>query len=117
MIKSIAFIAYPAKDVQASRRFYEGVLGLKMTHEFGGMWFEYDLGDATFALCSADADHPVPVKGAVVGFEVTDLDSEVTRLKQSGVKFKNEVGDTPVCRFIIALDPDGSEVMLHQRKA
>lgn len=117
MIKSIAFIAYPAKDVQVSRRFYEDTLGLKMTHEFGGMWFEYDLGDATFALCCADEDHSAPVKGAIVSFEVTDLDDEVARLKQKGARFKNDVVDTPVCRFIVVLDPDGSEVMLHQRKA
>jgi len=75
-----------------------------------------DVGDTTFAIAPADADHPVPVQGAVLAFEVSDLDSEVERLKQSGVKFQREVSETPVCRFAVILDPDGSKVIIHKRK-
>jgi predicted enzyme related to lactoylglutathione lyase len=116
MIQSVAFIAYPVRDIAQSRRFYEGVLGLKLTHEALGVWFEYDLGDTTFAITTADGDHPVPVRGAVVAFEVTDLDAEVGRLQRLGVSFRREIIETPVCRFAIILDPDGSEIILHKRK-
>lgn len=116
MIQSIAFLTYAVSDITAARHFYEEILGLKLTHEFGGEWFEYDVGDTTFVISAADADHPVPVRGAVLAFEVSDLDAEVARLRQRGVAFRGEITETPVCRFAIILDPDGSEIIVHKRK-
>ena len=104
-------------NVALLRRFYEEVLGLKLTHEALGEWFEYDLGDTTFAITKADEEHPAPVRGAVVAFEVSDLDAEIARLQKVGVRFRGEITETPVCRFAIILDPDGSEVILHKRKS
>ena len=116
MITSLAFIVYPVSDIAAARKFYEEILGLRMTHEFGGEWFEYDLGDTTFAITSTDPDHPVPVRGALVAFEVADLDAEITRLKSTAVTLASDTKETPVCRFVTLRDPDGSEIILHQRK-
>ena len=116
MIHSVAFFVYPVSDIKAARHFYEDILGLKLSHEFGGVWVEYDVGDTTFAITVADADHPVPVQGAAVAFEVADLDAAVAGLRQRGVAFRQEVSETPVCRFAIILDPDGSPVILHQRR-
>lgn len=116
MITSLAFVLYPVSDIAAARNFYENVLGLRLTHEFGGAWFEYDLGDTSFAICTADEAHPVPVRGALAAFEVNDLDAEVERLKGLVLSPIPAVADTPVCRFLSLRDPDGSEVMLHQRK-
>ena len=116
MIQSIAFFVYPVSDIRVARHFYEDILGLKLGHEFGGEWVEYDVGDTTFAITAADADHPVPVRGAAVALEVADLDAAVARLHQRGVAFRQEVSETPVCRFAIILDPDGSPLIIHQRK-
>jgi catechol 2,3-dioxygenase-like lactoylglutathione lyase family enzyme len=116
MIKSLAFIVYPVTDLAATRRFYEGSLRLRLTHEFGGDWFEYDLGDTTFVLTSADAEHPAPVRGAVAAFEVDDLEAEVSRLRDLAVPLAHAITETPVCRFATVRDPDGSEVILHQRR-
>jgi predicted enzyme related to lactoylglutathione lyase len=116
MIQSLAFVAYPVSVIARSRHFYEEILGLKLTHQALGDWFEYDLGDTSFAITTTDKDHPVPIRGAVVAFEVSDLDAEVDRLRKLGVMFHGDITETPVCRFAIALDPDGSEVILHRRK-
>src|SRR5256885_5790134 len=116
MIQSIAFLTYAVTDIKAARHFYEEILDLKLTHEAGGEWFEYDVGDTTFAISAADAEHPVPVRGAVLAFEVSDLDAEVARLHKLGATFQRENTETPVCRFAIVLDPDGSEVIIHKRK-
>jgi predicted enzyme related to lactoylglutathione lyase len=115
MIQSIAFVLYPVSDIKASRHFYESQLGLKLTSEFGGQWFEYDIGAGTFAICKGDEQHPVPVRGAVVALEVDDIQAEVARLKKLGVKLGMDITQTPVCRMATVRDPDGSEVMLHQR--
>lgn len=115
MIESLAFVAYPVSDIARSRHFYEEILGLKLTHQALGEWFEYDLGDTTFAITTTDKDHPVPIRGAVMAFEVSDLDAEVARLRKVGVKFRGVITETPVCRFAVILDLDGSEVILHRR--
>jgi catechol 2,3-dioxygenase-like lactoylglutathione lyase family enzyme len=116
MIQSIAFLTYAVSDIKAARHFYEDILGLSLTHEAGGEWFEYDVGDTTFAISAADAEHPVPVLGAVLAFEVSDLDVEVARLQHRGATFRRGITETPVCRFVTVLDPDGSEVIIHKRK-
>lgn len=48
MIKSIAFTLYPARDLARARDFYERLLGLRLSRDFGGTWIEYDLGMARF---------------------------------------------------------------------
>src|SRR5258708_10617252 len=111
MIHAIAFLAYAVSDLNASRHFYEDILGLKLTHEAGGEWFEYDVGDTTFAISAADAEHPVPVRGAALAFEVSDLDAEVARLKKWCAKFRGGVTATPVFRCPIRLEPDGTEAI------
>ena len=116
MIQSIAFLTYAVSDITAARHFYENILGLKLTHEAGGEWFEYDVGDTTFAISAADAEHPAPVRGAVLAFEVSDLEAEIARLQKRGAKFRREITETPVCRFAIVLDPDGSEIIIHKRR-
>src|SRR5687767_13196013 len=107
MIQSIAFLTYAVSDIKAARHFYEDILGLKLTHAAGGEWFEYDVGDTTFAISAADADHPLPVRSAVLASEVSDLEAEIARLQQRGARFRRELTETPVCRFAVVLDPDG----------
>jgi predicted enzyme related to lactoylglutathione lyase len=116
MIQSIAFFAYAVSDIKTARLFYENTLGLTLARESGVEWFEYDIGDTTFAITTADDEHPVPVRGAVVGFEVPDLEAEVIRLRKLGASFRGEATETPICRFAILLDPDSNEIIIHQKK-
>ena len=52
-IKSIAFVGIPVTDMERARKFYEGVLGLKMSDGMGhGKWIEYAIGDDTLAIGS-----------------------------------------------------------------
>ena len=51
--KNIAFTGIPVTDIKRARAFYEGVLGLKASGEFGdGVWIEYDIGADTLAIGS-----------------------------------------------------------------
>lgn len=117
LIKGLAFFVYPVSNLPVARAFYEGRLGRRITRSFNDEWFEYDLGDTPFAIARADETHPVPARGAVVAFEMHDLDEAVARLKVHGVLFRQDIFETPVCRAAIALDPDRNEVILHPRKA
>ena len=117
MITEIAFTGTPVTDIKRARAFYEGTLGLKPTMESaGGLWVEYDIGAGTFGIGSYGDDWKPSPEGTCVGFEVDDLDAEVSRLKSKGVAVPVDVTDTPVCRFAIVSDPDGNRLMLHKRK-
>ena len=117
MIQSIAFLVYPVADMKRARDFYERILGLKTENSFSDEWIEYDIGGTTFAITTMDADHKPAAGGAVVAFEVDDLNTAMARLKADGVQFARENMESPVCRFCIVLDPDGNEIIIHKRKS
>jgi predicted enzyme related to lactoylglutathione lyase len=116
MITEIAFTVYPVADMKAARAFYEQTLGLKLASNFQDEWVEYDVAGGTFAVTTMDMNHPAGAKGALVGFEVDDLDATAAKLKAAGVKFVLENYDTPVCRFAVVTDPSGNELVIHRRK-
>jgi len=119
MITEIAFSGYPVTDLARSRKFYEGVLGLKISPAFPvteeSSWIEYDLGGATFGLGAYPMWKPSP-DGGMVAFEVDDFDQSVADLKKAGVAFTMEPMETPVCHLAILRDPDNNAVMIHKRK-
>lgn len=117
MITSMAFTVYPVSDMERARAFYEHVLGLHATYQYQNVWVEYDLGDSTFAIGTAEMGHTPGAKGAVVAFEVSNLDAFVHKMKERAVSFVTEAFDTPVCRMAVIEDPDGNHITLHKRHA
>ena len=115
MIKELAFVAYPVSDMKRARQFYEQILGLKLEYNYQEEWLEYTVGASTFAVTTMDIQHPPGRRGAVVAFEVDDLDATRKRLREHNVELLSEVAATPVCRSFAAADPDGNEIILHRR--
>jgi predicted enzyme related to lactoylglutathione lyase len=116
MITEIAFSGYPVTDIARSRKFYEGVLGLKpsMVSE-NTAWVEYEVSGSTFGIGAYPDWKPSP-DGPIVAFEVDDLDETIADLKKAGVVFTMEPMETPVCHLAIISDPDKNAVMIHKRK-
>ncbi|MDR2463436.1 MAG: VOC family protein [Verrucomicrobiales bacterium] len=116
-IKQMAFIGLPVTNVARARKFYEGTLGLQagetLQLEGGYWWIEYDLHGATLVI----SDHLAPAGkgGAVLAFEVDDLDAWKKTLTEQGRSATDTV-DTPVCRFFSCKDPDGNDLTIHQLK-
>ncbi len=115
MITSIAFTVYPVKNMTAARAFYEDALGLKVESNWQDQWIEYDIAGGTFAITTMDDRHVAGAMGALVAFEVSNVDSFATGLKAKGVRFVQDLATTPVCRMAIVSDPDGNEVVIHQK--
>jgi len=115
MIKEIAFVAYPVSDMKQARQFYEQTLGLKPDSNFQDEWVEYAVGGGTFAVTTMDIQHPPGRRGAIIAFEVDDLDAARQSLQKQNVKPLSEVTTTPVCRSFVVADPDGNEIVLHKR--
>ena len=118
MVKSIAFMMYPVRDMPRARRFYEEALGLtlaRIMEEGGQAWAEYDLPGGTVAITTfAEGISPSAEAGGSIGFEVDDVDALVTKLRARGVTIKVEPFTTPVCRMAVVLDSEGNAVTLHQ---
>ncbi|XHR28059.1 MAG: VOC family protein [Chthoniobacteraceae bacterium] len=117
MITDLAFVATPVTDMRRAQTFYEGILGLKSTHEaVEGHWVEYEFPGGTFAITDMQPEWKPSSQGTVAAFEVDDIDDTVANLKLNGVELAMGIFDTPVCRMAIVEDPDGNKVTIHQHK-
>lgn len=120
-ITEIAFSCYPVTDMARARKFYETVLGLKVTMahgDAGGMqWTEFEIGNSTLSLGSGVPDWKPTSQGCSVTLEVEDFDQAIAHLKSNEVKFKMEPFPTPVCHMAFIFDPDGNTVGIHKRNA
>jgi catechol 2,3-dioxygenase-like lactoylglutathione lyase family enzyme len=116
LFKNVAFVVYPVAHVKASRSFYEGVLGLTVTANWDDQWVEYDIGNGTLAITTADEKRQAGARGAMVALEVVDFDAVLAALKEKNVSLADGPYDSPACRGGVIRDPDGNEIVLHARK-
>jgi predicted enzyme related to lactoylglutathione lyase len=58
-----------------------------------------------------------PRKNAHPAFHVEDIATAREMLETKGVEFFGETFDTGVCHMAFFSDPDGNDMMLHQRYA
>jgi catechol 2,3-dioxygenase-like lactoylglutathione lyase family enzyme len=113
------FVCVPVTDIEKSREFYGGVLGL----EFGKRWgdlpgLEYETGNLTIALMQSDAfglefaphTHPIAL-------HVDDVEAARGELEGQGIEFPRDTIDSGVCHMAFFADPDGNGLMLHHRYA
>jgi predicted enzyme related to lactoylglutathione lyase len=115
--KKVAFTGIPVTDIKRARRFYEGVLGLKVSGEFGeGVWIEYELGPDTIAIGSVGDQWKPSENGTSVAIEVEDFDAAIKSLKEKNAPFAAEGIESPVCRMAVVQDPDGNKIIIHKLK-
>ena len=108
---------YPATDLNRSRAFYEGILGLTsgmLVEDGSEFYIEYEVGPHTlgignepFLKPSGDGPHLV--------LEVVDFEEAISHLKRNNVTFAVEPFDMPACRAAIVVDPDGNKLGIHKR--
>ena len=102
-------------DLDASRRFYSGVLGLiekpRPEFDFPGAW--YDLGECELhlmvtpeALLSADKR---PRRDYHIAFQVDDLEVAKRALEEAGLQFRQSSSGRG---SIFVRDPDGNLIEL-----
>src|SRR6266481_6858029 len=116
-INAIGFVAIPVTDIPRARKFYEEVLGLKVSDEMmGGRWIEYAVGEETLAMANvSDTWRPSDqVTGAAL--EVEDFDDAIKQLKDRQVRFAAEPVETPCCHMAVVQDPDGNKLIIHKLK-
>ena len=116
--KKIAFTGIPVTDLKRARAFYEGVLALEPSGEFGdGVWIEYDIGPDTLAIGSVGDQWKPSEDGTSVAIEVEDFNAAIKSLKDAGAAFAAEGIESPVCRMAVVQDPDGNKIIIHKLKS
>ncbi|MSU25421.1 MAG: VOC family protein [Opitutus sp.] len=115
-VKEIAFVFHAVKDIPAARKFYEGLLGLKVSLEVefgpGQWWIEYDIAGQALSISNAMPGQP----SSALALEVASLDAALATVKAAGVAVVTDVMEFPPCRMFQIKDADGNQITLHQRK-
>jgi catechol 2,3-dioxygenase-like lactoylglutathione lyase family enzyme len=119
LIRGTDFITIGTRDIATATEFYEGVLGLTRSKQWGNMpAFEFETGSLTLAVMQSDAfglefkanNHPIE-------FHVDDFEGARAELQSRGVKFEGDTLDSGVCLQAFFHDPDGNALAIHHRYA
>ncbi len=122
---SMAFAVYSVKDLQASRDFYESVLGFKtenvwVDEETKQGFIEYGFGshnEFTMAIGTERPGFPAGKNGgATVAIEVEDFQSAIDAVKKANAVFTLEPIETGMCHMAVIMDLDENQIMIHKRK-
>jgi catechol 2,3-dioxygenase-like lactoylglutathione lyase family enzyme len=115
-VRKLDFVGVPARDAKRLRQFYVGTLGLRPDdHSEAEFW----VGDTCFAVWEPEQFglEFEPQRNAAFALHVDDVEAARKELEAKGVEFIGETLETPVCYMALFRDPDGNDVMLHQRYA
>jgi catechol 2,3-dioxygenase-like lactoylglutathione lyase family enzyme len=119
LITGTDFITVGATDIDAAVGFYEGVLGLERSKQWGRLpAYEFETGNLTIAVMQSDAfgmeftpnNHPLEL-------HVDDFEAAHAELESRGVRFKGDTLDSGVCCQAFFEDPSGNTLAIHHRYA
>lgn len=104
------FIELPARDIAATKRFYEKAFGWSMA-EFGPDYASTVTGDVDVGLQADAADAP---KAPLVVMAVDDLEAALKAVTQAGGKISKPIFSFPGGRRFHFIDPSGNELAAWQ---
>ena len=118
-VTGVDFVTVPTQDFEKACDFYENVVGLEPSKQWGNMPAkEFETGSLTIAIMQSDAfgqdfrPHSLPI-----ALHVPDVEAARSELEAKGVKFFGDTLDSGVCHMANFADPDGNTLMLHHRYA
>jgi catechol 2,3-dioxygenase-like lactoylglutathione lyase family enzyme len=112
----VDFVAVPTNDVEKAAEFYGQVLGLRKNPNSLHDWIEFETGNVTLALVSAEG-HGLefePLPHGSIALRVPDVEAARQKLTAAGVDC-GAVWDSGVCSGVSFKDPDGNGLMVHHR--
>ena len=113
----IGFVGIPVTDIDRARRFYEGVLGLRISEQMmDGKWIEYVVGPDTLAIANVGDQWLPSDQGTGAALEMENFDEAIAELKKAKITFEAEPFETPCCHMAVVQDPDGNKLIIHKLK-
>jgi catechol 2,3-dioxygenase-like lactoylglutathione lyase family enzyme len=115
-ISKVDVVGIPSTDPERSRAFYVDTLGLRPDESAR---FEFWAGETCFGIWEPERQGMpfAPQKNAHPALHVDDIAAARAELEARGVEFAGDTFDTGVCHMALFTDPDGNDLMLHQRYA
>ena len=123
-MNNLITIRYLVNDVSEAVAFYTSNLDFQVKRQFGEQLAIMERDGVMLMLTGPKAsgswampDGTKPVPGASWNrfiIYVDNLESQVSRLKKNGVKFRNEILDGTGGKQILCLDPSGNLVELYE---
>ena len=110
------FITLHVRDLEASRRFYEDLIGLKPSPEKRPNAVAFSTKPAGFAIRQAEIDlEAVSLLsyGVLVWFKADDSAALLERLRKHGVKIIKDLAEGPFGKTFTFQDPDGYPITVH----
>jgi catechol 2,3-dioxygenase-like lactoylglutathione lyase family enzyme len=116
-------VRYMVDDVDQAIAFYAKLLGFEVAMSAAPAFADVRRGNLRLLLSGpkssagrpmADGEQPGPGGWNRIHFIVDDLDREVTRLRDEGAAFRNEIVEGPGGKQILLRDPSGNFVELFQ---
>ncbi len=115
-MSKLDFVGVPSTDPDRTRAFYVDTLGLEPDPKSD---YEFWIGDTCFGIWEPAkmGMEFQPQKNAHPAIHVDDVAAARAELEAKGVEFAGETFDTGVCHMALLTDPDGNDLMLHNRYA
>jgi glyoxylase I family protein len=122
-IQALHGVRYQSTDVQRAADFYTTHLGFKLEHQQLPAFATVSLGGFKLLLSGPGASGSRPMPDGRrqeaggwnrIVLRVTDVGREIERLKNAGLKFRNEMEAGPGGRQIQLEDPDGNPIELFE---
>jgi len=116
LITKVDFIGVPTQDPDRAREFYVETLGLRADPKSD---YEFWAGDTCFGIWEPEKQGMTfePQRNAHPALHVDDVEAARSELEAKGVEFMGDTFDTGVCHMALLRDPDGNDLMLHNRYA
>jgi catechol 2,3-dioxygenase-like lactoylglutathione lyase family enzyme len=113
-IATLDFVAVPSTDSERTRSFYVDTLGLRADENAN---FEFWVGETCFGIWEpARLGREFQAqKNGHIALHVDDVAAARSDLEGKGVEFDGDTFDTGVCHMAFFTDPDGNDLMLHNR--
>lgn len=108
-------IYYAVNNVDKMARFYEELFELELQFNDRNQWAQFKVNGFTFALAGPEEVPKGVNHGAIITFEVDDINETVERLKEKGLEVQpiRDMGTHGLtCSF---QDPSGNIVQLFQK--
>jgi predicted enzyme related to lactoylglutathione lyase len=118
-------VRYMVEDVDASIEFYKKHLGFTLGINASPAFAEVMKGNLRLLLSGRkssagramqDGTLPVPGGWNRIHFIVENLQEEISRLKKSGVPFRNDIVTGPGGSQVLLVDPSGNFIELFEPK-
>ena len=116
-------IRYQVKDVDCAVAFYTGHLGFKLDQQTGKVFAKVSIGETSLLLSGPGSSGSRPMPDGRqqepggwnrLVLRVDDLPAHVMRIKEAGIRFRNEMETGPGGKQIQLEDPDGNPVELFE---